>query len=87
MRMLRAVRFAAKLDFGIEKHSATPIRQLAPMLRDIPSARLFEEVLKLFLSGHGARHLRDARRSRTVRATVPGQRRSAGAQPDYTAHA
>lgn len=54
VRMLRAVRFAAKLDFGIEKHSATPIRPLAPMLRDIPSARLFEEVLKLFLSGHAA---------------------------------
>jgi poly(A) polymerase len=52
VRMLRAVRFAAKLDFGIEKHSATPIRSLAPMLRDIPSARLFEEVLKLFLSGY-----------------------------------
>jgi poly(A) polymerase len=52
VRMLRAVRFAAKLDFGIEKHSALPIRPLAPMLRDIPSARLFEEVLKLFLSGH-----------------------------------
>jgi len=51
VRMLRAVRFAAKLDFGIEKHTAAPIRELAPMLRDIPSARLFEEVLKLFLSG------------------------------------
>ncbi len=54
VRMLRAVRFAAKLDFGIEKHSALPIRPLAPMLRDIPSARLFEEVLKLFLSGFAA---------------------------------
>lgn len=54
VRMLRAVRFAAKLDFGIEKHSAQPIRALAPMLRDIPLARLFEEVLKLFLSGHAA---------------------------------
>ena len=52
VRMLRAVRFAAKLDFGIEKHSTTPIRPLAPMLRDIPAARLFEEVLKLFLSGY-----------------------------------
>ncbi|MCV4342588.1 polynucleotide adenylyltransferase PcnB [Pseudomonas capsici] len=54
VRMLRAVRFAAKLDFGIEKHSTLPIRPLAPMLRDIPSARLFEETLKLFLSGHAA---------------------------------
>jgi poly(A) polymerase len=52
--MLRAVRFAAKLNFGIEKHTVQPIRELAPMLREIPSARLFEEVLKLFLSGHGA---------------------------------
>ncbi len=55
VRMLRAVRFAAKLDFEIEKHSAAPIRQLAPLLRDIPSARLFEEVLKLFLNGRAER--------------------------------
>ncbi len=54
VRMLRAVRFAAKLDFGIEKHTVAPIRGLAPMLREIPSARLFEEVLKLFLSGYAA---------------------------------
>ncbi|WP_416422419.1 polynucleotide adenylyltransferase PcnB [Pseudomonas sp. App30] len=54
VRMLRAVRFAAKLDFGIEKHTAAPIRELAPMLREIPSARLFEESLKLFLSGHAS---------------------------------
>lgn len=33
VRMLRAVRFAAKLDFEIEKHSAAPIRRLAPLLR------------------------------------------------------
>jgi poly(A) polymerase len=54
VRMLRAVRFAAKLDFGIEKHTAAPIKPMAPMLREIPSARLFEEVLKLFLSGNAA---------------------------------
>ncbi|NER65060.1 polynucleotide adenylyltransferase PcnB [Pseudomonas sp. MAFF212427] len=54
VRMLRAVRFAAKLNFGIEKHTVQPIRELAPMLREIPAARLFEETLKLFLSGHAA---------------------------------
>jgi len=54
VRMLRAVRFAAKLDFGIEKHTFQPIRGLAPLLREIPPARLFEECLKLFLSGQGA---------------------------------
>ncbi len=52
VRMLRAIRFAAKLDFDIEEHTAAPIPKLAPMLRDIPAARLFEEVLKLFLSGY-----------------------------------
>ena len=55
VRMLRAVRFAAKLDFEIEKHSAAPIRRLAPLLREIPSARLFDEVLKLFLAGRAER--------------------------------
>ncbi|MCQ4348154.1 polynucleotide adenylyltransferase PcnB [Pseudomonas stutzeri] len=55
VRMLRAVRFAAKLDFAIEKHSAAPIRRLAPLLDDIPAARLFDEVLKLLLSGQGER--------------------------------
>lgn len=51
VRMLRAVRFAAKLDFEIEKHTAEPIRRLSYLLGDIPAARLFDEVLKLFLSG------------------------------------
>ena len=54
VRMLRAVRFAAKLNFSIEKHTVEPIRDLSPMLREIPSARLFEEVLKLFLSGYAS---------------------------------
>ena len=53
VRMLRAVRFAAKLDFEIEPHSAAPIAELAELLYDIPAARLFDEVLKLLLSGHG----------------------------------
>ncbi|CAH0992250.1 Poly(A) polymerase I [Sinobacterium norvegicum] len=52
VRMLRAARFAAKLSFDIEPATAEPIEQLAPLLRDIPSARLFDEVLKLFMSGY-----------------------------------
>lgn len=53
VRMLRAVRFAAKLDFAIEPATAAPIRELAPLLRDIAAARMFDEVLKLLQSGHG----------------------------------
>ncbi|MBW3549805.1 MAG: polynucleotide adenylyltransferase PcnB [Proteobacteria bacterium] len=52
VRMLRAVRLAAKLDFEIEAATAAPIPQLAPLLSEAAPARLFEECLKLFLSGH-----------------------------------
>ena len=52
VRMLRAVRLAAKLGFTIEPATAEPIARLAPLLRDAAPARLFEETLKLFLSGH-----------------------------------
>ncbi len=51
VRMLRAVRFAAKLGFRIHPDSEAPIFELAPLLADIPPARLFEEVLKLFQGG------------------------------------
>ena len=53
VRMLRAVRFAAKLSMSIHPDTATPIKKLASLLTNIPPARLFEETLKLFLSGKG----------------------------------
>lgn len=52
VRMLRAVRLAAKLDFRIEEGTAAPIPHLAHLLGEAAPARLFEECLKLFLSGH-----------------------------------
>jgi len=54
VRMLRAVRFAAKLNFEIEPGTEEPIRRLAYLLDGVPPARLFDESLKLFLSGFGA---------------------------------
>ncbi|MEJ2575006.1 MAG: polynucleotide adenylyltransferase PcnB [Gammaproteobacteria bacterium] len=51
VRMLRAVRFAAKLGFRIHPESEAPIFELAHLLADIPPARLFDEILKLFLGG------------------------------------
>jgi poly(A) polymerase len=53
VRMLRAARFAAKLGFRMHPATADPIAVLAPLLADIPPARLFEEILKLFLYGFG----------------------------------
>lgn len=58
VRMLRAVRFAAKLGFRIEDDSEAAILRLAPLLEGVPAARLFEEVLKLFHGGHALESLR-----------------------------
>lgn len=55
VRMLRAVRLAAKLDFTIEAASARGILELGHLLDDISSARLFDEFQKLFFAGHAVR--------------------------------
>ncbi|MEJ2644995.1 MAG: polynucleotide adenylyltransferase PcnB [Gammaproteobacteria bacterium] len=51
VRMLRAVRFAAKLGFRIHPDSEGPLWELGHLLREMPPARLYEEILKLFMSG------------------------------------
>jgi poly(A) polymerase len=51
VRLLRAIRFAGKLNFQLDPATAEPIQELAPLLRHIPPARLFEEALKLFHHG------------------------------------
>jgi len=51
VRMLRAVRFATKLDMEINAETKAPINELAPLLANIPPARMFEEFNKLFMSG------------------------------------
>ena len=58
VRMLRAIRFAAKLDFDMAPETEAPIRELSVLLRDVPSARLFDEVLKLLQSGQGVKTFR-----------------------------
>ena len=52
VRMLRAVRLAAKLDFTIEPATAAPIPELAVLLESASNARLFDECGKLFMAGH-----------------------------------
>ena len=54
VRMLRVLRFAAKLEFKIDTHTARAIPGCAHLLAEIPAARLFDEFLKLFLSGYAA---------------------------------
>jgi len=51
VRMLRAIRFATKLDMEISSETKAPIKTLGSLLENIPPARMFEEFLKLFMSG------------------------------------
>ena len=70
--MLRAVRFAAKLGFSIEPKTADPIYELGSLLRNIPSARLFEEVLKLFMGGSATATFELMRDYRLLAYLFPG---------------
>lgn len=51
VRMLRAIRFATKLDMEIAVETRKPISELSPLMANIPAARMFEEFLKMFISG------------------------------------
>src|SRR3954468_6666219 len=61
VRMLRAVRLAAKLGLTLDSATRAPIRRLAPLMERVPPARLFDEMLKLLLSGHASACLRQLR--------------------------
>ena len=61
VRMLRGVRLAAKLGLTLDPHTREPIRSLAPLMERVPPARLFDEMLKLLLSGHASACLRQLR--------------------------
>jgi len=61
LRMLRAVRFAAKAGFSIDERTRKPIRELAHLLENVPPSRVYEEMQKLLLSGHAATGLRQLR--------------------------
>lgn len=52
VRMIRAVRLAAKLGLTIEKKTIEGIHELKELLVQVPSARLFDEFLKISLGGH-----------------------------------
>src|SRR4029079_8335818 len=52
VRIIRAVRFAAKLGFEIEPKTRAPIRELAGQLDNVPQSRTFDEMIKLLQTGH-----------------------------------
>jgi len=78
VRLLRAARFEAKLGVKPDEETEAPIRSMAPLLNDVPPARLFEEVCKLFLTGHGVRSMEALQRFGLSTALFPGLPKGSG---------
>jgi len=83
VRMLRAVRFAAKLGFSIEEDSARPIHKQGQLLADIPPARLFDELLKLLMNGHALATFHLLREFGLLRFLFPATDEALSNDPGY----
>jgi poly(A) polymerase len=71
VRLLRVVRFAAKLGFSIEPRTLAPIRQMAPLLANVPGSRLFDEMVKLLQTGHAIASIDELQRHGLVSGVFP----------------
>ncbi|SFL41531.1 polynucleotide adenylyltransferase PcnB [Rugamonas rubra] len=71
VRMLRVVRFAAKLKFTIEPATAAPIAVMAPLINNVPAARVFDEMLKLLMSGQALACLQQLRKEGLHHGLLP----------------
>ena len=87
VRMLRAVRFAGKLGFEIDLDTSRAIYELAPLIESMPPARLYEEVVKLFMSGEGRRSYELLRRYGLFGHLFPETDACIEAEPDGIAAA
>jgi len=82
VRMLRAARFEAKLGFTLDPSTAAPIPRLRSLLAGVPAARLFDETLKLFLTGHGERSLEVLRQRQLLEVLFPAVEHYLAAHPN-----
>ncbi|HWV19346.1 MAG TPA: polynucleotide adenylyltransferase PcnB [Rhodocyclaceae bacterium] len=71
VRMLRAVRLAAKLGLKIDPATEAPIRDMADLLENVPPARLFDEMLKLLTSGHAVACIKRLRAAELHHGLLP----------------
>lgn len=71
VRLLRVVRFAAKLDFTIAPETREPIKLMAPLINNVPAARVFDEMLKLLMSGHALACLQQLRKEGLHHGLLP----------------
>ena len=71
VRILRVVRFAAKLGFGLEMATEAPVRAMVPLLANVPISRLFDEMIKLLQTGHALASLEQMKRFGLVGGGTP----------------
>ena len=71
VRIIRVVRFAAKLGFELEIHTREPVREMAELLANIPQSRLFDEMIKLLQTGHAQASLTELRKQGLDRGVFP----------------
>jgi poly(A) polymerase len=71
VRLLRVVRFAAKLNFKIDPETSAPIKVMAPLINNVPAARVFDEMLKLLMSGHALACLQQLRKEGLHHGLLP----------------
>jgi len=71
VRLLRVVRFAAKLGFSIDPATAAPIAVMASLINNVPAARVFDEMLKLLLSGQALACLQQLRKEGLHHGLLP----------------
>jgi poly(A) polymerase len=71
VRMLRAIRFAAKTGFALSPETRAPIAKLAKLIHDVPAARLFDEILKLLMSGYSWQAIQGLREAGLHHGVLP----------------
>ena len=71
VRIIRVVRFAAKLGFEIEPKTRAPIREMAALLDNVPASRTFDEMIKLLQTGHALASIEELRKQGLHRGVFP----------------
>jgi poly(A) polymerase len=68
VRIIRVIRFAAKLGFAIEPKTRAPIQEMASLLESVPASRTFDEMIKLLQTGHSLASIDELRKQGLVGA-------------------
>ena len=71
VRIIRVLRFAAKLGFAIEPATQRPIRAMSALLANVPASRLFDEMIKLLQTGHALASIEQLKRQGLDRGIFP----------------